>query len=96
MLVVIAALDLSLHAGVVAVMLLAAAYAVHHRFAAVWGIGCVLLAIAFLQAMRDAITGPRTPLAIMCSVLAMLCTALIGSWWWRQRSHFFARRRDET
>ena len=93
-LVVIAAVDLSLRALIVGFVLLAAAYAVHRRTPAFWWIACLFLAVCFIQAFRDIFRGPQTSLAIMCSVLAMLFTALIASWWSRQKQFFSSRQRN--
>lgn len=94
---VIAVLDGSWRAAGIAVVLFASAYAVQRRLALFWWIGCLFLLVCFGQAARDIFRGPRTPLAVMCSVLAMLCTLWISSWWSRQRHHFSrgrAVRRD--
>ena len=95
-LLVIAAVDLSLRAAVVGSVLFAAAYAVHCRMPAFWWIACLFLVVCFVQAVRDVFRGPQTPLAIMCSVLAMLFTALIASWWSRQKHYFSVRQRNEV
>ena len=95
-LLVIAAIDLSLRAGVVGSVLLAAAYAVHRRMPGFWWVACLFLVVCFVQAVRDVLRGPHTPLAIMCSVLAMLFTALIASWWSRQKQYFSATQRNEV
>lgn len=95
-LLVIAAVDLSLRAVIVGVILLGAAYAVHRRTPAFWWIACLFLLVCFVQAFRDIFRGPQTPLAIMCSVLGMLCTALIASWWSRQKHFFSERPRNEA
>ena len=94
-LLMIAAVDLSLRALIVGAVLLAAAYAVRRRIAAFWWIACLFLVVCFVQAFRDVFRGPQTPLAIMCSVLAMLCTALVASWWSRQKEFFSDRQRNE-
>ena len=92
-LLVIGGVDLSLRAAIAGCVLLVAAYAVHRRSAAFWWIACLFLALCFVQALRDIWRGPRTPLAVMCSILAMLVTAVISSWWSRQKPYFMARER---
>lgn len=92
-LLVIAGADLSLRAAIVGSVLLVAAYAVHRRSGAFWWIACLFLALCFVQALRDIWRGPQTPLAVMCSVLAMLVTAVIASWWSRQKPYFMPRER---
>ena len=95
-LLVIAVVDLSLRAAVAGAVLLAAAYAVHRRVPAFWWVACLFLVVCFVQAVRDVFRGPQTPLAIMCSILAILFTALIASWWSRQKQYFGATHRNEV
>ena len=92
----ITVVDLSWRAAAAALVLFAAAFAVHRRLPMFWWLGALFLLVCFVQAIADIFRGPQTPLAIMCSVLTMLLTALIASWWSRQRKHFSRRRRHEV
>lgn len=95
MLVVIGAVDLSLRAALSGVAVLAAAYGVHRRLALVWWVGCLVLAFCFVRSIGDVLRGPQTPLAMMCSVLAVAFTALAASWWWRQKIQFVPSRDEK-
>ena len=94
-LLVIAAIELSLRTALVGLVLLVAACAVRWRVPAFWWIACLFLVTCFAEGVRDIFRGPQTPLAIISSLLAVLLTALAASWWWRQRHHFHKRRPDQ-
>ena len=90
-LLIIGVLDFSAKALISSVILFAATFAIHRRVSAFWWIASAALAVALLSSLRDFFRGPQTSLAFMCSLLGLLITALIASWWWRQRAHFTRR-----
>jgi hypothetical protein len=92
-LLIIAAVDLSARAFAAAFLAALASYAVRRRLVAFWWLVCALLAFSFYRSARGVFRTPQTSLAVMCALIALLLTALIASWWWRQRSYF--TRRDE-
>ena len=90
-LLIISIIELSARAMISSVILLAATFAIHRRLPAFWWIALAALALAVASSLREFFRGQQTPLAFMCSMLGVLITALIGSWWWRQKGHFTRR-----
>ncbi|MFL6514934.1 MAG: hypothetical protein ACJ8M1_07915 [Chthoniobacterales bacterium] len=87
-LLVVSIIDISLRAFVVSLIFGSAAYGIHRRFIAVWWLGLALLLWSASDSALDAFRGPRTHIAIMCSVLGVFVSALLLSVWFRQRSYF--------
>ena len=88
---IVGIIDFSTYALIISVFLFAASFAIHRRVSAFWWIASAALAVALLSSLREFFRGPHTPLAFMCSLLGLLITALIASWWWRQRAYFTRR-----
>jgi hypothetical protein len=87
-LLIIGGIDLSARAIGVALLISAAAYAIHRGLPAVWWIFSGLLVCSFCVSMREFFRAPQALMLLMCSMLSTLTIALMASWWWRQREQF--------
>ena len=90
-LLIIGIIDVSARAIISSVILFAAVLLIHRRLVVFWWIASAALALSLGASLREFFRGPQTPLSFMSALLGTLITALIASWWWRQRAHFTRR-----
>lgn len=96
LLVVVTVADSSMRALVAAVLFATAAYGVHRRFLVVWWLGLGLLLWSAVDSVIDLFCGPGTHVAIMCSLVSILLSALLLSVWLRQHSYFQRHATNKT
>lgn len=87
-LLIIGCIDLSARVLCAALLIWAAAYAMHRRLRAFWWIVAGLFVCSFGVSMRECFREPDAPMLFMCPLLSTLTIALVASWWWRQREQF--------
>lgn len=92
-LLVASAADRSWRGFISVVVATGIAVAIYQRRVAIWWLGCGWLVLSLGVAIRDSLHGPRTAMGFACSLIAILTTALLLSWWSRQRSYFQASAR---
>ena len=92
----ISVIEGSARAGIASVLFAGAAYGMHRRLLVVWWLGIAVLVWSGVDSILGFFRGPRTDIAIMCSLMATLLSALLVSVWFRQRSYFQSHATNKT